>query len=114
MRRAYVFAIALLLMTGACGGEGAENADAEQDREKLERMYEQGQEARLWIQRHAPNPTVPVKVTVEQCGTWFDDTASERISSDEGFKRLGRVAFIQGCMNGGNPGDRRPTTTTPS
>ena len=114
MRRLIVVAIGLLVLVTSCGGEGAENVDAGQDREKLERMYEQGQEARLWMQRHSPDPQKPLKVTVEQCGTWFDDTASERISSDEGFQRLGRVAFIQGCMNGGTPGDRRvPTTKAP-
>ena len=107
MRRVSVVVIVLLLVVAGCGGEGAENADAEQDREKLERMYEQGQQARQWMQRHAPDRNKPMKVTVEQCGTWFDDTASERISSDEGFRKLGRVAFIQGCMNGGTPGDRR-------
>jgi hypothetical protein len=30
-----------------------------------------------------------------------------------GFQRLGRVAFIQGCMNGGTPGDRRVPTKAP-
>ena len=90
-----------------CGGEGAENVDAAQDREKLEHMYEQGQEARIWIQRHSPDPAQPMRVTQQQCGTWFDRTASKRISTDEGFRSLARDAYIQGCMNGGNPGDRR-------
>jgi hypothetical protein len=110
MRRQAAVVLALLLLTANCGGEGAENVDAKQDREKLERMYQQGQEARVWMQHHAPDPAKPISVTVEQCGTWFDDTASERISSDEGFRKLGRVAFIQGCRNGGTPGDRTTTT----
>ena len=110
MRRLSVVAIALLVVVGGCGGEGAEDVDAKQDRAKLERMYEQGQEARLWMQRHSPDPGKSLKVTVQQCGTWFDDTASAKISKDEGFRSLGRVAFIQGCMNGGNPGDRRVQT----
>jgi len=107
MRRLSVVAIVLLVLTAGCGGEGAENVDAAQDRNKLEQMYEQGQEARIWMRHHSPNPAKPMTVTQQQCGTWFDRTASKRISSDEGFRSLARDAYVQGCMNGGNPGDRR-------
>jgi hypothetical protein len=107
MRRLSVVAIVLLVVTAGCGGEGAENVDAAQDRDKLELMYEQGQQARTWMQRHSPDPAKPMRVTEQQCGTWFDHTASKRISSDEGFRSLARYTYIQGCMNGGNPGDRR-------